>query len=229
LEYILIPRLLENVPTKAKKVYNDGDSIAYIDVDDVLWWSQSNPKYARPHLCTFRKVINMKIKDFTCAHNHYYVIDLDNNVWRGQTEDFYDNRNLSVPVITKVKAKRMVAEDSYLACASANDTFFIIDMSKEKLLCSHKNVTYFVMNYEKAVFLDKNSNVWVYTIDEKKKRSFSIKSSCISLNAFIDLNNDVHEIIKGTEGILASKVEGVKGVRLDSSRSGNCVIMGRRI
>lgn len=226
-DYLDVPKLLENIPTKAKKVFNDGESISYIDVDGILWWSPSNPKYARPHTCKFRKMMDLRIKDFAFNYDAYFVIDLENNVWRGDSRTFYDvcDANLLKPTMVKMCATKIVVYERYLAYIDMQNILRILDYSKKTVLCKHRDVTQIVMDYAKAVFLDMKSRVWIYTMREKKEM-IAKRGKCISFSAMIDLDGDVYSF--GSHGTV-TKLLGIKGIRLDSTNNGNCVVMGRQL
>jgi hypothetical protein len=225
--------------TKVKKVFNNRYTIAYIDINDQLWWAESNDKYPRPDECIFFKVLDIKIKDYAVKHSEYFIIDLDNNLWKGDHRDFYyiqdkHYEKVKGPSILKTKTKInkiFIYEDNI--CIIDIEKFMKIynGYSKQKLLYKHDiQVIDVKIIYNYVVFLDINNDAWIYKNNGKIIKKMAIKARSISLEAIIDMNDNVLFFdINQCDNINSfRKIPYVKGIKIDSFW-GNTIIMGAKI
>lgn len=181
--------------TKAKKVFNDRYTIAYIDINDQLWWATSNDKYPEPNKYYFYKVLDIKIKDYAVHSSGYFVIDLDNNLWKGTDEDFYYTRDddiIKEPKKINSKANKIIIYEDNICIIDIENYMRIFNgHSKLKLLYKHNiKVIEAKVIYNYIVFLDINNDAWIYK-NNKNIKKIAIKSKSISLEAIISMGDDV--------------------------------------
>lgn len=224
MEYLKTPTLLL---TGIKKVYNFRYSIAYIDMDDKLWWAPSNDKYPRPNEYTFKKISDIKVKDFTVNYDNYFIIDLDDYIWKGSRYDPLNNINL---VKLGSKAKNFLTYESYICIIDLKHHLYLMKGEKnmEALYKHDIEILDVLLDYEYTVFLDKNNDVWVFIHNKNIRKKIPTKAKSISLNAIIDLNDNVWTFDENfNEQTSLIKVPYIKGVKI-ASFWGNSVIMGAK-
>lgn len=231
-KYLQEPELLFDV--KVKKVFNFRNSISYIDINDILWYARSNSKYPELNKYIFHKVSDIKVREFAIDRNHYFVIDLNNNIWRGEHDDLFtnnisDNNYVSSLKDIKHKTKKMVVYENHTCIIDLQNYLSILEkcIGGKELIYKHNiEILDVALTYSHTVFLDNNNDAWIHN-HKNKIRKMAFKAKSISLESIIDLNDNVllFDIEKCEDPSSFRKIPYIKGIKIRSFW-GNSVIIG---